>query len=195
MTIADPNASSPDQRLRDAVREPASLRFIEAWLGWRGSSRLMPPRTAMDIGDIRELLDAVMLFELNGPDDIRIRVAGTRFRHHANFEATGRNLIELTPPALWPIRRYRMHAMAQLPCAGAMTTFDRETIGAGITIESVTLPIDADQPGGSRLLISCLTPVGGAYEPPAPSRRQYIVLADQFAFVDIGAGRPERTEP
>lgn len=195
MPDAQTSASLPDDRLRAAVREEANRRFIDAWLGWRGSGRLMPRRRAMEIADIKELLGSVMLFEMSGPDEIRIKVAGTLLRDHATFEPTGRSYIELTPPGLWPIRRYRMHSMATRPCAGAMTTLDRHTTGAGVTFETVTLPIDADEPGGPRLLISCLTAVGGITEPPLPGRPPLIVLADRFAFVDIGAGTPERTEP
>lgn len=177
------------------MHEEANLKFVEAWLGWRGEGRLIPPRGAMEIADIGALLGSVLLFEINGPDEIRIKVAGSRLRDYANFEATGRSLRDVTPPGIWPVRRYRMQAIASWPCAGAMTTLDRKSIGAGVSVEGLTLPIDADEPGGSRLLITCLTALSGAVEPPVPGRRPLTVLPDQFAFIDIGAGRPERTEP
>ncbi len=195
MPSTGPDASSPDQRLRGAVREKASLKFVEAWLGWRGDDRLVPPRSAMEIADIRELLETVLLFEMNGPDEIRIKVAGSRLRAYADFEATGRSLKDVTPPAIWPVRCYRMQAVASWPCAGVMTTLDRKSIGAGVSVEGVTLPIGADEPGGSRLVITCLTALSGAVEPPVPGRRPLTVLPDEFAFIDIGAGRPERTSP
>jgi hypothetical protein len=195
MPEAQTSASYPDDRLRAAVREEANRKFVDAWLAWRGSGRLMPRLGAMEIADIKELLGSVMLFEMTGPDEIRIKVAGTRLRDHASFEPTGRSYIELTPPGLWPTRRYRMHSMAAWPCAGAMTTLDRQTVGGGMQVETVTLPIDADQPGAPRLLISCLAAVGGDYRPPLPGRPPLIALADHFAFIDIGAGTPVRTEP
>jgi hypothetical protein len=193
MSRPGPDGSAPDQRLRDAVRAPASLKFIEAWLRWRGEGRLLPPRSAMEIADIREMLETVLLFEINGPDDILIKVAGSRLRNYADFEATGRSLKDVTPPAIWPVRRYRMQAVASWPCAGIATTLDRKSIGAGVNVEGVTLPLEADEPGGSRLLITCLTALSGAVDPPVPGRRPLTVLPDEFAFIDIGAGCPERT--
>lgn len=195
MSASGSTLSLSDQRLRAALRDRASRRFVEAWLGWRGWGRLMPTRSAMEIADIRDLLGLVALFEVHGPDRIMIKVAGTQLRDIANVEATGRNFAELTPPEVWPIRRYRMTEIAARPCAGVAITRDRRTLGDGVTFEIVTLPVDADAPGGARLLINCVTPIEGGFQPPAPDRRPVMLLSERFAFIDIGAGTPERTEP
>jgi hypothetical protein len=186
---------SPDEGLLGAVREAPSRRFMAAWLGWRGSGRLVPPRSAMELVDIRDLLGSVALFEISGPDDIRFKMAGARLREYANFEASGKNFAELTPPAVWPIRRYRMMRMACWPCAGISTKHDVRRLGEGSNFEIVTLPIGADAPGGMPLLISCVTPIGDTPAPPAPDREPVMLLADGFRFVDIGAGTPARTQP
>lgn len=195
MGDAGPIASLADERLRGAVRDRASRRFIEAWLAWRGPGRLMPTRSALEIADIRELLGQVALFEVLGPDKIMIKVAGTRLRDITNVEATGRNFAELTPPEVWPVRRYRMMQVASRPCAGVAITRDRRTLGDGVTFEIVSLPIDADQPGGARLLIHCVTSIEGGFQPPTPDRQPVMLLPDRFEFLDIGAGTPERIEP
>ena len=165
MPSTGPDASSPDQRLRGAVREKASLKFVEAWLGWRGDDRLVPPRSAMEIADIRELLETVLLFEMNGPDEIRIKVAGSRLRAYADFEATGRSLKDVHPA--------RDLAGPLLPHAGGRVLALRrghddarpQEHRPGVSVEGVTLPIGADEPGGSRLVITCLTALSGAVEP------------------------------
>jgi hypothetical protein len=193
--MPDRGMSGTDDKLRAAVREATNRRFIEAWFGWRGAGRLLPDRASMTIADIAPLLDTVMIFAVTAPNQINVKVAGARLRDIADFEATGRSLSELTPPALWPIRRYRMMHMATSPCAGAMTTFDRHTIASGVTFETVTLPVASDGPGQPSLLISNIAAIGGAFEAPAPDRPRLVPMADRFEFVDIGAGTPERTEP
>ena len=195
MSSAEEELAAPDRALWGTARDPANRRFIEAWLAWRGVNRLMPTRSAMEIADIRELLGSVALFEVLGPNDIRIKVAGGRLREHANFEATGRNFAEITPPDFWPIRSYRMMQMSSLPCAGRSINVDRRTLGEGIIFEIMTLPIDADAPGGARLLISCVVPLEGGFQTPKPDRQPVFLAAESFTFLDIGAGVPARTEP
>ncbi len=195
MSAAEEEVAAPDRALWGAAHDPANRRFIEAWLAWRGGNRLMPTRNAMEIADIRELLGSIALFEILGPNDIRIKVAGGRLREHANFEATGRNFAEITPPGFWPIRSYRMMQMASLPCAGRSINVDRRTLGEGIIFEIMTLPIDADTPGGPRLLISCVVPLEGGFQTPRPDRQPVFLAAESFSFLDIGAGVPPRTEP
>jgi hypothetical protein len=184
-----------DERLRGAVGEADNVRFVEAWLGWRGPARIMPNRRSLDIAVIRDILDSVILFALDGPDQIRIKVAGTHLRDIADFEATGKTVAELTPAEMLPLRSYRMRQMASWPCAGAMITLNQQTIGQGVVFESVTLPVEADATGKPRLLITKVTAVGGVFEPPAPGRPKLMPMADHFDFLDIGAGIPERTEP
>jgi hypothetical protein len=184
-----------DDALRRAPRDPASRRFIEAWLGWRGMGALLPKRAEIDIADIKALLGRVILFELAGPDDIRIKVAGSQLRDHTDFEATGRNFAELTLPQEWPLRRYRMTMMATLPCGGVMITYDRRTRGEGVTLETVTLPLAPDEPAKPPLLISNVTLIDGVFEPPVEDRPQIVPLVDEFRFVDLGMGVPERARP
>lgn len=155
----------------------------------------MPQRAGIDIADIKALLGRVILFELTGPDDIRVKVAGSQLRDHIDFEATGRSFAELTPPEQWPLRRYRMMAMALRPCGGVMITHDRQTRGDGMTLETVTLPLAPDAPAKPPLLISNVTVIGGVLEPPIEKRPQIVPLVDEFRFVDLGAGVPERERP
>jgi hypothetical protein len=184
-----------DERLRRAVREADNVRFIEAWLGWRGPARIMPNRGSLDIAVIADLLDTVILFALDEPDQIRIKVAGTHLRDICDFEGTGRTVAELTPAEMLPLRSYRMRQMASRPCAGAMITLNRQTIGQGVVFESVTLPIEADATGKPHLLITKVTAIGGVFEPPAPGRPKLMPMVDHFDFLDIGAGTPDRTTP
>jgi hypothetical protein len=194
-SVAFASSVDIDDRLRGGVGEAENRRFIDAWLVWRGRGRLMPNRASLDIAVIRDLLDTVILFALDGAEQIRIKVAGTHLRDIADFEATGRTVAELTPAEYLPLRNYRMRQMASRPCAGAMTTFNQQTIGQGVVFETVSLPVEAYAAGKPRLLITKVTAIGGAFERPAPGRPKLLPMVDRFAFLDIGAGIPDRAEP
>jgi hypothetical protein len=185
-----------NQAMLDVAQDETNRRFIAAWQGWRGSQCLLPKRSAVELGDIKQLLGRIILFELVSDDEILVKVAGSHLRDHGNFEATGRNLRDLTPPEQWPVRWWRMAAAAALPCGARMVSIDNRTLsGAGVAFETVTLPIEPDEPEKPRLLMSNVAVLGGAYDPPAKDRPQLAWLPEAFRFLDLGAGVPSRIEP
>ncbi len=192
-----PESASPlDQALLAAPHDQMNRHFIAAWLAWRGPGRLMPKRSAVELEDVKGLLGRVILFELGGGDEILVRVAGSQLREHGNFEATGRNLRDLTPSEQWPVRRWRMNATATLPCGARMVSIDtRTSSGEEVAFETVTLPIEPDAPEKPRLLMSNVAVLGGIYAPPAEDRPQLAWLPEEFRFLDLGAGIPDRIEP
>jgi hypothetical protein len=185
-----------DQAMLDAAQDETNRRFIAAWQSWRGSQCLLPKRSAVELGDVKQLLGRVILFELISDDEILVKVAGSQLRDHSNFEATGRNLRDLTPAEQWPVRRWRMAAAAGLPCGARMVNITSRTLsGAGVAFETVTLPIEPDEPEKPRLLMSNVAVLGGAYDPPAKDRPPLAWLPEEFRFLDLGVGIPKHTEP
>ena len=185
-----------DQALLAAPRDQTNRHFIAAWLGWRRPGQLLPKRSALKLDDIKQLLGRVVLFELVSADEIRVKVAGSQLRDHVNFEATGRSFAELTPPAQWPLRRFRLNEMAARPCGGWMINRETEThSGETVSFETVTLPLEPEGPGKPRLLISNVAVLGAIFEPPATDRPSLVYLPAEFRFLDLGAGIPARTEP
>ena len=187
-----------DDALRHVPRDPANRRFIEAWLGWRGERRLIPPRAEIEIADIKTLLGRVILFELLGPDDIRLKVAGSQLRDHAAFEASGRNLAELTLPEQWPLRRYRLTTMAHRPCGGVTLMHGRPgSHNEGTMFETVALPLAPDHPAKPPLLISNVAVIAGSGSPVSELKppQPILLLPEDFRFLDLGAGVPEREAP
>jgi hypothetical protein len=185
-----------DQAMLDAARDETNRRFIAAWQSWRDPGRLLPKRSAVELGDIRHLLGRVILFELISDGEILVKVAGSQLRDHGNFEATGRNLRDLTPPEQWPVRCWRMTTAAALPCGARMVNLDSRTLsGQAVTFETVTLPIEPDEAEKPRLLMSNVAVLGGIHEPPAKDRPQLAWLPDEFRFLDLGGGVPNRIEP
>ena len=185
-----------DQTMLDAAQDETNRRFIAAWQSWRGSQCLLPKRSTVELGDVKQLLGRVILFELISDDEILVKVAGSQLRDHGNFEATGRNLRDLTPAEQWPVRRWRMAAAAGLPCGARMVNITSRTLsGAGVAFETVTLPIEPDEPEKPRLLMSNVAVLGGAYDPPAKDRPPLAWLPEEFRFLDLGVGIPKHTEP
>lgn len=185
-----------DQKLLAAAQEEGNRQFIAAWQGWRGAGLLVPKRSAVELGDIKQLLGRVILFELVSDDEIRIRVAGSQLREHHNVEATGKNLRDLTPAEQWPLRRWRTRAAAMRPCGARMINIGtRKPGGEGAAFETVTLPLEPDDARKPRLLMSNVALVSGKYAPPAKSRPEEALLPIEFSFLDLGAGIPERIDP
>jgi hypothetical protein len=185
-----------DRRLLAAARDEGNRQFIAAWQGWRGAARLLPKRSAIELGDIKHLLGRIILFELISDDEIRVRVAGSELRQHTDFEATGKNLRDLTPSEQWPVRRWRTRAAATRPCGARMINIGSRTPGGeGAAFETVTLPIEPDDTQKPRLLMSNVAILAGDYEPPAKARPQDALLPADFAFLDLGAGIPDRIAP
>jgi hypothetical protein len=125
-----------DQALLVAPHDQTNRHFIAAWLGWRRSGQLLPKRSALKLDDIKPLLGRVVL----------VKVAGSQLRDHINFEATGRSFAELTPPAQWPLRRYRLNEMAARPCGAWMINRETET-HSGETVSFEDAPARARSAG------------------------------------------------
>jgi hypothetical protein len=185
-----------DQNLLAAAQDEGNRQFIAAWQGWRGPGRLLPKRSAVELGDIKQLLGRVILLELVSDGEILVRVAGSALRQHTDFEATGKNLRDLTPAEQWRVRLWRTRAAASRPCGARMINIGERTPGGeGAAFETVTLPIEPDDAQKPPLLMSNIAILPGKYTPPAKVRSQDALLPDQFAFLDLGAGVPDRIEP
>jgi len=168
--------------------------FVDAWLRWRGDA-LVPSRDQLDLNQIKRDLAMVSMLEIKGPDEVRIRVAGSGITPFKGFDPTGMNLAELTPKADWPVRRYRLQSIVRHPCGGALI---HEVWRDGALLHAaavVTLPLLPAAAGGNPLLLllAVRTDEPGA-SPTAPGS-PLLPIADTFNFVDIGAGAPESTLP
>jgi len=193
--VPDSNTSL-DKNLLDAAREEENRQFIGAWLGWRGQGRLLPRRSDIDLNDIKHLLGRVILLELRGDDEILVRVAGSQLREHSHFEATGKNMRDLTPSDQWPVRRWRISMVAAQPCGARQVNLNSWTsTGQANIFETVTLPIEADDPAKPGLVLSNVALQGATSDPPAKDRPQVALMPSEFRFLDLGAGIPDRIIP
>ncbi len=177
-------------QLRTAVKKPLTVQFIDAWTRWRGDL-VLPRRSDMNLRDIARSLDSVILFEFLGPNDVLLRVAGSRLRELSGLELTGRNYKDLTRPEDWPTRIERIAEMATRPCAGLMTVRYVMANGRRLVYETITLPVAPEAQDGAPQLLACNTLIDGYFELSAVNRSPGIPAVDDFSYVDIGAGRPD----
>jgi hypothetical protein len=111
--------SVADDAFLAELRETANRQFAEQWRRWRGD-RLLPRRGDIELGSIRRLLGSVMLFEVQAPETVLVKVAGTALREHYGYELTGKNYVELAPPERQATRRFRMWQSVTRPCGSRL---------------------------------------------------------------------------
>lgn len=183
-----------DADILASATEPANRDFVTAWLRWRGP-RSVPRRGDLDLVSIRRLMPMLLLTEVIAPDQVPVRVAGTRLRDYLGFEITGANYIELAPPEQRAIRGYRTWRIAMKPCGSRLIYHHRFASGRVMTAEVVSLPLDTEQPTGQRLMLAHIAPLQAAEPIPDRPASPYVELAASFAYLDIGHGVPERDLP
>ncbi len=184
-----------DRALLAAPRDQTNRQFVAAWLAWRGEGRLLPQHGEIDFEPIKALRGGMMLFELGGPQEIRVAMAGRRICAHSGCDIAGRSFAEISPREGWPMRRWRMLEAATRPCGAVIIAHDRQTEGDGVSFEGVTLPLDPDALGAPRLLLTHIAVAGGVYEPPAKERTSPLPPTESFRFLDLGAGVTEKAGP
>jgi len=173
---------------------PQNRVLAEAWASWRDGA-VLPRRSAVRLEDLKPVLDKVSLVEVYGPDDMRIRVAGTGLRGFVGFELTGTSYRDITPPEEWPTRSFRVLAMVGQPCGG-LSVFDTQFVGGGAAeIELLTLPVADDSSGQARFIIAHAGVRTVPLDMIAPPGGRQMRLADAFRYLDIGRGIPAATAP
>jgi hypothetical protein len=180
--------------LRRHVRASDTIRFLDAWLGWRGAG-LLPRRSDVQLRDIAGLLDRIILFEIVGPHDVLVRVAGSAMRDLVGAEMTGKNLRAFSNDADWVTRSYRFMTMAGTPCGSCMVLRDQLPSGRAVVYEIVQLPLDPDEPGKPRQLMASNVIVDRYFGEPKPQSSRVVPIPVEFYFIDIGTGAPEQGSP
>jgi hypothetical protein len=177
------------------LRETDNIAFAEQWQRWRGD-RLLPRRVELDLSSIRRLLGSVMLFELHSEDVALVKVAGTALREHYGYELTGKNYVELAPPARRATRCFRMWQSVVRPCGSRLIREHKVPSGRVTHAEVVTLPLEADRNDAPRLLLTHVAPFTVLYEGGGQAQLPGTFdIAEDFVFLDIGAGVPDSIVP
>lgn len=169
-------------------------RFLaDYWEGLR-AGRLLPRRSDVDPARMIPILSRIYILEAHAPGDIRFRLTGTDYVRLLGFEATGRNLIELTPAEERRGRAWGIWRTAELPCAVWFTRLMSFASGRTDTAQSLMLPLDSDRPGAPRQLIA-ITVLSDAKSWEGRLNAPLMGPSLDFGFLDIGAGVPDAGDP
>lgn len=172
------------------LRTDAARSLFAAWKTWRGDA-LLPSRADMRLSDIVALLPMISVLEIRSPQEIVFRLAGTAITAAVGFELKGMNYLEMTKPEIRPHRSARLLSLARQPCGGLAHNVRAVDDGGSAGIEIMVLPIrPAENDGALQLLsISALTDPGVMLG--GDIKAQLDKVADQFSYLDVGAGVPD----
>jgi hypothetical protein len=120
---------------------------------------------------------------------VLIRPAGTALREFHGFQATGRDMLELTPAHQRAARYLRYHRIVTYPCGVNTRAVMKSESGLPFDFQQLLLPVR--RAGHDRPMILSLWILHGA----EPSRDHSFnvgepPLAHEADFIDIGAGSP-----
>ncbi len=161
-------------------------RVVEAWCGWRGE-RLLPAKRDMDLGELAEFMPWLGLLEVIGPEEARLRIAGSGLRDVYGQDMAGRNLKDITAPADWPRRSARYAAQVDHPCGTYYLRRHTLPVGKTVLYETVALPVEVE--GARRQMLCIIMPLEW-HAHPAPATPYVLPMPTDFRYVDIGAGLP-----
>jgi len=196
MTARDDDAATADGYAVDASHtsaEPCRM-LIRAWEAWRGRD-LVPPRAAVDLAGIKELLPGLMLLEVESRDSIVFRVVGTEIDRALGIGITGCNYLDFARPERRALRAERMARQVAWPCGARMVTRFMLPNGTGAPLEVVALPLRVTPDAVPRQVIAV---VGGLEEElvrDGPSTAPLDGASDIYEYFDIGAGVPREPDP
>jgi hypothetical protein len=173
---------------------PEACRALYAyWHRIRGDA-LLPRRAGLDPLELKNILPQLQIVEVQAPGVLRCKLVGTGLCDLFGFDYTGHNLIDLAPPEQRLVRSWRHWSSVQLPCGHLFGGRVRFPTGARARFRGVGLPLLPDREGAPRLLVSVIAVIADRGWINVQQRR-VLTLPEEFAFLDIGAGMPERDTP
>jgi|HubBroStandDraft_1064217.scaffolds.fasta_scaffold01674_11 hypothetical protein len=173
---------------------PEACRVLFAYWNEIRERALVPYRSRLDPLRLLAILPRIQIVELQSHGVIRCTLAGTGLRDLFGFDLTGHNMIQLTPPAGRATRSYRHWAAVAQPCGSVFAAAIRFPSGARAPVGGVALPLLPDREGGSPLVVLAIALVAdrGWINERRPG---FLGLPARYAFIDIGAGIPDRVDP
>jgi hypothetical protein len=177
--------------LQDA---PEACRILfQHWNEIRADT-LVPRRSQLDPSQLLPILPRLQIVEVQSRSVVHCKLVGTGLRDLFGFDYTGRNFIEMAPPEGRRIRSYRTWQVINRPCATYFGGSIPFASGARAPVGGVSLPLLPDRAGGAPLVVAVIATVSerGWINEQCGST---IGMPEHFAFLDIGAGIPDRVEP
>ena len=175
----------------DATRIQGEMNrtLLAAWQRWRGDE-LLPCRGDMQLSEIVNLLPFLTIMEARSPDEFIIRLIGTAISSVLGTELTGKNYLDLAAPEVRPLRAARMNRQLQQPCGSILTITYTARSELSLETEALALPMRPLDPRQPLQLLSLVVGINRSTPPNEVPVSNLSRLADEFHFLDIGAGVP-----
>lgn len=170
---------------------PQIRAFFESWHRWRGAE-LVPRRSQVKPGEIPHLMSGCMLLDMHDTETMIFRYAGSLLQDFYGVDFTGKNYVELTAEVARDARVRRLMGVAVQPAAAVWTTPAIDTVdfvGASVPV----LPDEPDQPPMVMQVMVHLRDLHHVRPSTIAQKRSSVHLSEQFRYLDIGAGLPDRS--
>ena len=177
-------------QLLDIIRTGECRSLAKAWQRWRGGN-LLPRRADMHISEITPILPGITIMELRSTEELILRLAGTKIAETLGIELTGCNYLDFAAPPDRARRGERAMWQGRQPCGAHFLLPIPFSSGRVVLSEVLSLPARPNQDGEAMQLITmnCALDDTGLHLPATNPDR--FSMADEFRFVDIGAGTPD----
>ena len=165
--------------------------MLSAWAEARHG--LTIPREAP--GFTAELRGHIGWLEFIAADTIRIHGVGEVATRILGMDLEGRNLLDLSEPAVRKVRAWRYSQVIDRPCGMHFTYYHERSCGTNVGIEWLVLPLAGDP----RAAVIGLFPMHDLRtEPPGAEPGIQMRLgsrAQELTFLDLGFGCPDSLTP
>ncbi len=142
--------------------------------------------------DLASLLPRITLLEAESPDRIVFKIAGQNIIDSLGFNPKGQNFLDFLDPSLRQTSAEGHELMHSHPCGYYMVYENIYASGYRKVMETLTLPIHKSPGSTEKLFTSCHFEYQHSEQPANPGETAMVVNWQTNAFVDIGAGEPEK---
>ena len=188
-TCTEQSVVNPNSIDASGIRTENGRTLLSAWQNWRGAE-LLPSRENLRLTDVTALMPFLIILEICTPDVFTVRLAGTAISAAIGGELTGKNYLDLTTPDLRPLRSARVWRQAQQPCGSVILNVHGRGLGNEYRMEVLSLPVrpvEASRPLQFLSIVALVDP--GALR-AHEIETKVAEMADEFAYLDLGAGVP-----
>ena len=177
-----PSTSEP------VFNSPALTALMECWREGAPSGDL-PDANELRLARLAPWMPDMTKMSVEGPRDIRYRLAGTRACERLGMDPTGLNLYDLTDPSMRDSVARSFQEVCWRPCGFHAQYRNINTAGRHSAVQSLYLPLKTP-PGAAPKVIGMHTPGDMIkYGDPSP----YASIATTvtgFTWIDLGFGAP-----
>lgn len=177
-------ANAPD-RLDEA---PNGQTLLSVWQQWRGD-RLLPTRANALPEDLRSVMSAISILEIEARERIMIRMLASDIETFAGRTRKGENYADLARPEDREERIERHQRLVNTPCGAISTLTVMPEAGRTTTFTSLYLPLAADSRSKPAFLYAAVDIRSDKSWEQLPMHVS-TPLADVFDYIDIGYGLP-----